>query len=440
MKTSVEIQEDNRAKISVEVEAQEVDTCLAKTYKEFANRYTFPGFRKGKAPRAIIDNAFGPLAVSGTVTEELVEKYAPIAIDESGISPVGDPDFGEAEIMVKKGEDFVFSFFMNQRQVFDLTSYDAVEIEMPESEVSEAEVQKQSEMMIEYYAEYTQAADGAQVEDGNRVVFDLKAYNDKNEELANLCSDTFRYGVGGGLLPESFDEKVLGAKVGDELEFSIPMPEKTTMYTAALKGKTETISFKALVKGIEIKTLPELTDAWVEENLGYETVAEFTERMKGMLVDQKAQALPRIKENRVLEAIRERLDGEVPTELAEEQEASLLQDFFGQLQSQGVSFDSYLSQQGITSDEFKDDVKKQARDMAAEELALTAWAKHEGITATEEDVRAEFVRAGVEDADALYENWRENGRLHLIRDGVVRQKALEDLVEKAIVTEVPYEA
>ena len=242
------------------------------------------------------------------------------------------------------------------------------------------------------------------------------------------------------MLPESFDEKVVGAKVGDELEFSIPMPEKTTMYTAALKGKTETISFKALVKDIEIKTLPELTDAWVEENLGYETVAEFTERMKAMLVDQKAQALPRIKENRVLEAIRERLDGEVPTELAEEQEASLLQDFFGQLQSQGVSFDSYLSQQGITSDEFKDDVKKQARDMAAEELALTAWAKHEGITATEEDVRAEFVRAGVEDADVLYENWRENGRLHLIRDGVVRQKALEDLVEKAIVTEVPYEA
>ena len=439
METSLELQEDGRAKITVSIEAAEVDSSLAKAYKDFANKYNFPGFRKGKAPRAIIDNAFGAQAVPATVTEQLVDKYAPIAIDDSGISPVGDPDFGDAEIMVAKGENFVFSFLMNLEKEFTLNSYEPVEIEVPAAEITDAELESQVEMLVEHYAEYNEVSEGELAKAKDRLTLDLKATDDEDKEISQLCSDSFRYSIGSGLFPESFDENVSGHAVGEKLEFSIPMPEKDTSYTAIVSGKTQNIKFVAEIKKIENKTLPELTDEWVDENLGYESVDEFKDRIKNMLSEQKENVLPRIKENKALAALLERLEGEVPENMVDEAETNLLQDFFRQLQSQGISFDSYLNQQGLSSDEFKEDVKKQARDMAGQDLALSAWARHFELSATKEEVIDEFEKSGAEDPQGLYENWRQAGRLHLVRDGILRQKALDAIIEGAHVTEVPFQ-
>ena len=137
----------------------------------------------------------------------------------------------------------------------------------------------------------------------------------------------------------------------------------------------------------------------------------------------------------MLEALSARLVGETPESMVEEAEANLIQDFFQQLQSQGMTFDAYLAAQNLTSQQFRDDVKKQARDMAVQDLALDAWAAHFGFEATGKDVTDEFVRSGAPDARALEEEWRTSGRLYLVRQGILRQKAAADAVEKAVVTE-----
>ena len=121
--------------------------------------------------------------------------------------------------------------------------------------------------------------------------------------------------------------------------------------------------------------------------------------------------------------------------MRESAEATLIQDFFQQLQSQGMTFDRYLMQQGITPDQFKEDVKKQAADVAKQDLALDAWARHFGMEATDEDVTAEFQKSGVEDPAALEKEWRANGQLHMVRQGIMRTKAVYDLMEKAVVSE-----
>ena len=136
----------------------------------------------------------------------------------------------------------------------------------------------------------------------------------------------------------------------------------------------------------------------------------------------------------------ERFEGEAPEALVNEAETSLLQDFFTQMQRAGMTFDAYLASQGITADQFKADLKAQSADHVKEELALEAWARHAGVEITDEAIAAEFAKSGAEDPAALEKEWREAGRLHLLRTGLLRQAAIEDLMENAKVTEVDFAA
>ena len=185
--------------------------------------------------------------------------------------------------------------------------------------------------------------------------------------------------------------------------------------TQPLMGKTSKINFEVEVQAVKNKVLPEVTDEWVKDTLGFENVADLRTRVADSILEQKEEVLPRIKENQCLSKLADRLQGDVPEAMCEEAETSLLQDFFQQLQRQGVSFDAYLKQQGITPDRFKEDVKAQAADMTKQDLALDAWARHYNMEVTDEDVAEEFVKSGVEDPKKLQEEWRRNGQLHMVK-------------------------
>ena len=134
-------------------------------------------------------------------------------------------------------------------------------------------------------------------------------------------------------------------------------------------------------------------------------------------------------------ALQERLEGEVPDNIVEEEERMLLQSFFQQLQQQGLTFDFYLQSQGLTSDQFKEDIKKQARDVATQDAALDAWARHADYTITDEEISEEFVKSGAKDPEAMEAEWRENGQLHTLRRSIKRTRAVMEIMDSAIVTE-----
>lgn len=169
---------------------------------------------------------------------------------------------------------------------------------------------------------------------------------------------------------------------------------------------------------VKKKVTPEVTDEWAKEKMGFESVEDMRERIKESLNAQKGSLMPRIKENNIMVELRDRVEGDVPESLVEQAETSLLQDFFGQLQQAGMTFDAYLASQNITPDQFKADLKAQSADQVKEELALEAWARHNNMEITDADVTAEFAKTGVEDPAALEQEWRDAGRLHLIRTGL----------------------
>ena len=309
-------------------------------------------------------------------------------------------------------------------------------IEVPFKKASEAEIDEQIEALGNYYYDYKNAPANTKVKQENSVEITLVVKDDKGEVMESLGAEDRLYELGQGLFPAAFDEALLGMKKGETKSITLNVAENPCMMTSILKDKTEEVTFEVEIKAVKKKIAPEVTDAWVKETLGFADVAELRVRMGESIEQQKGDIIPRIMENNALFALQERLIGEVPAVMAEEAERDLLQNFFTQLQNQGATLDAYLKAQDITADKFKEDVKLQAVDTVKQNLALDAWARHAGIEVSDEEIVEEFKNSGAQDPDALYEEWKAQGRLHIVREGIMRGKALEALLAEADVEEV----
>ena len=436
MKTKVEVLESGATKLTVTIEAAEIDARIKKTYKDFGAKYRFPGFRPGHVPRPVIDSNLGKDAVRSTVTDELLNESFPLAVDENDLNMISQPKFGDVEGLVEEGKDFTFSAEFEVKPALELSDYSPVHIEVPFKTASEAEIDEQIEALGNYYYDYKNAPANTKVKQENSVEITLVVKDDKGEVMESLGAEDRLYEMGQGLFPAAFDEALLGMKKGETKSVTLNVAENPCMMTSILKDKTEEVTFEIEVKAVKKKVAPEVTDEWVKETLGFADVAELRVRMGESIEQQKGDIIPRIMENNALFALQERLIGEVPAVMAEEAERDLLQNFFTQLQNQGATLDAYLKAQDITADKFKEDVKLQAVDTVKQNLALDAWARHAGIEVSDEEIVEEFKNSGAQDPDALYAEWKAQGRLHIVREGIMRGKALEALLAEADVEEV----
>ncbi len=435
VETKVEALEDNSSKVTITLDAKDVDARIKAAYKDFANKYNFPGFRKGKAPRPVIDNALGKEAVRATVTDDVVNGLTPIAIDENDLYPIAKPAFPEDPGLVEGGKPYTFSFTVECKPTVELSNYEPVEIELPGETATDAEIDEQIEHFREHYYSFKDAPANTKVKADSELTIALKTADDADKAVESLCTDERPYTMGAGLLPDAFEEKILGLKKGEVAEFDLDMPENPPVLLRALKGKTEKLHFEVTVKAVRKKILPEVTDEWAKETLGFEDVADLRTRLGESLTTQKQQMMPGLKERACLNKLIERCDVEPPKSMCESAETNLLQELFQQLQASGLSFDAYLEQMGLKADTFKDDIKLQAADTVKQDLALDAWARHFEMTVSGKEVTEEFVKAGVDDPAALEEDWRKNGQIHMVREGILRTKAVKDIMDKAKVTE-----
>ena len=246
--------------------------------------------------------------------------------------------------------------------------------------------------------------------------------------------------MGSGILPSEFDEKLLGLKKGQSAQFELEIGDKPAELLRVVADEHKKLNFDVEVKAVRKRVLPEVTDEWVKAKFNFETVADFRNNIAEGITAQKQAMAPGVKERACLNALAGRVDIEPPAALVEIARRNLAQELFQQLQASAMSFDAYLNMLGMNSETFKEDLEKQATDTAKQDLALDAWARHYGIEVTDEDVANEFAAAGVEDPKKLEAEWRQAGQLYMIREGVLRTKAVKDLMDKAKVSEAKPEA
>ncbi|NPD31284.1 trigger factor [Eggerthellaceae bacterium zg-1084] len=422
MNTSVEALEGNRVKITVTVDEAAVVAQFKQTYRQLAGQYSIPGFRKGKAPRGVINNVLGKDAVAAQVTDAVVNDSCGRAIDAAEVFPVGKPSFDDDMPLVVDGQAYTYSFELGVTPEVELSGYDAVSFALPAEGATDAEVDAEVDALTAHYVEFVDAAANAKVKEDGFVSMTVAATDAKGERMEALCAEGRQYGLGSGSWPADFDAELVGMKKGEQKQFE-------------LEFEGAPVSFDVTVNAVQKKKQLELTDEWVKSTFGLEDVADLRKNISEGITSQKAAVLPRMKEARALEALLERVTDEAPEAMVEGAEQQLVQDFFQQLQRQGLTFDAYLAAQDLTPQQFREDVKKQAADTVKQDLALDAWARHAGIAVTDEDVSAEFARSGAEDPAAVEKSWRDAGQIHLVRQGVLRQKALESVLEGAVITE-----
>lgn len=435
MNIKVEALENNQVKLSFEVDAADVDARIKRTYRQVAKRYNFPGFRPGKAPRPVIDNIMGSESVLTTVTEDLVNEVYPQALEEHNLIPLQRPNYEYETDLVEDHKPFKFTATIDVKPSYELSSYEPVEVEIPSTEATEEEVDAQIEELRGYYQDFKDANANTKVKPGEFVEFSVKVTDEAGEEVSALSAEKRLYELGSGVYPASFDAELIGLKKGGEKSFDLDLTDDDSMITSSLEEKG-LFHFDLKIDVIKRKVLPEVNDEWASEKFGFESMEDMRAKIAESIQAQKAVSAPRRKENECLQALSQRLDGELPAALCEREETNLLQNFYGQLSRTGLTFDQYLKTMDLTPEQFKEDNKKQAADLVRQDLALDAWARHFDLKVTDEEVHAEFTKADLDDPEAVEEEWRKDGRLPLIREGVLRTNALHDVVEKAQVTEV----
>lgn len=406
---------------TVTIPAADVDDAIKKAYRDAAKRYNFPGFRRGKAPRPVIDRMLGEGAVLAIATEDAVNAVAPEILEDLDIVPVKDGEF-KVDAIVKDHEDFTFSVDYKMRPEPALSSYEPVSIEMPPAEVTDAEIDAQINMLLAYQVKFEDVEDrGVEAEDF--VTVDIKDV--KNAE--SLAGEGRAVFVGSGSMPEAVEEGLKGMKAGETKEISwTPEGEDA-----------EEATVEVTVKSIRARITPELTDELAKETFGFDSVEAMRDAVKLEIEQDKQSRLPGIKESRCVAALAERLELE---EMDEDYEQSVFQElgqqFLSNLSARGMSLDQWLQANRLTSEQFISDLHHQADDVARESLALDALARELKIEVTDEDIDAEFERAGVEDVEASKASFVTEGRMPAVRDSIRRSKACDWLVENAQVTEV----
>ena len=420
--------ENDKVVATITVAAADVDSYVAQAYKNIARRYQFQGFRRGRAPRPVIDGIVGREAILADATNDLINDAQPLMLDELDIVPVERPDFGEDVQLVVEHEDYVVTATITIPPVVELDSYDAVDINMPPAEATEAEIDFQIQQMLSYQTTYEDIEDDRAAVEGDVINCDIA----NNEGADDLAGKNRMMALTADSLPEELVEGIAGMKKGET--------KQITWTRSHMHGDHEHVhnyDVEVTLNAIRQAVTPELDDELAKKNFGFDTVAELRDALKEEIEEDKQHSLPNLKEDRVVIELGKRV-GE--TELPEAYENQVFQElaneFLTSLQRQGMSLDMYLGARQIDTNAFLDDLHEQARERAAQGLALDALAREKGFEATEEDVRAEFEKAGVEDINASIEEFRGDGRLSAIRESIRRSKAVQWLVENANVTEV----
>jgi trigger factor len=414
--------EGDQVRLDVTVDKEDVEDFIDRAYRKVNKDYRIPGFRPGKAPRKVLDNAIGKNLIFAEATDFLLNETYPKAVESESLDVLGDPDI-QTDELVKHDLDYVYHVDMHVKPKLELSSYDPVEVELPPEEPTDEEIDKQVDVLRGYYYKLEDIEDvDHQIDKDDFAVVDLTCTRD-GEPVEELCVEDRIYELGHARIPADLEAGIIGMKVGEEKDVEFVPAE----------GQ-DPVNGHVTIKGVRTKVLPELDDEFAKKS-GFDDVAALRKAVADTVAVQKKSAMGRLKEDRALEAIAERLQGE-PSDLQVSYIYNdLLKRFFESLQAEGTVFDSYLAEQGITTEQFESDMKKQAREVATQELALDAIVRHEGFECSKDDIIKEFIQAGSKDPEKDYKAWENAGRLNGLRATVMRAKAGRWVEDNAKVVE-----
>ncbi len=427
MSLKVENLEKNMIKLTVEVEASELEKAIEKAYQKQKGQINIPGFRKGKAPRKMIEKMYGAGVFYEDAANALIPEAYSKALDEyEGTEIVSSPSIDIVQI--EAGKPFIFTAEVAVKREVTLGQYKGVEVDKVEVTVSAEEVDAEIKREQEANAREIAVEDRA-VADGDITVIDFEGFVD-GEAFAGGKGEDYPLTIGSGAFIPGFEEQLIGAELGKEVEVNVTFP--TEYHAEELAGKEAV--FKCTVKEIKVKELPELDDEFASEVSEFDTMDEYRASVEKKLADKKAADVKNAKENAVIDAIVANAAMEIPAAMIETQQRQMVDDFAQRLQMQGLSMEQYFQFTGMTASAMMDQVKPQAESRIKSSLVLEAIVAAENIEASEEDFNAEVAKMAEQykmEAAAVEEMLGEGGKKQIMSDLAIA-KAVDFVVANAV--------
>ena len=425
MSLQVEKLEKNMAKLTVEVPAEQFEAALKTSYNKNKNKFNIPGFRKGKAPQAMIEKMYGVGVFYEDAVDEAINASYPDAAKESGLEIVSRPEISIEQ--VEKGKSFIYVATVATKPEVTLGEYKGIEVEKAKPEVTDADVEAELKKVQEQNSRLVSVEDRA-VADGDQTVIDFEGFVDGKAFEGGKAED-YTLVIGSHSFIDTFEDQLIGKNIGEDVEVNVTFPAE--YHAAELAGKPAT--FKVKIKEIKMKELSELNDEFASEVSEFETLDAYKEDVKNKLAETKQAQATAENENNVVQKVVDNAQMDIPAPMVDEQVRNMIEDYARRLQSQGISFDQYLQFTGSTIEQLQEQMRPQAELRLRTRLVLEAVVAAEKIEPSDELVEAEIKKMSENykmDAEQIKTIMGEAGMAQMKADMAV-QEAVDFLVAEA---------
>ena len=427
MSFTVENLEKNMAKLTIEVSAEDFEKALQGAYEKNKGKIAVNGFRKGKVPRAMIEKVYGAGIFYEDAANALIPGEYAKAAAESGLDIVSQPEIDITQI--EKGSNFIFTATVALKPEVTLGEYLGVEIEKVDTKVTADEVKAELEKVREQNSRIVAVTTNRGVKDKDHTIIDFEGFVD-GEAFEGGKGTDYPLVIGSNSFIDNFEEQLIGAKVGKEVEVNVTFPEN--YHAENLAGKPAL--FKVTVKEIKVKELPALDDEFAKEISEFETLADYKADIKAKLTETKKANAEKEKQAKAVAKAVENATMDIPQAMIKSQADRIAEDFAQRLQQQGLSFDMYLQYTGASVDKFMESLMPEAEARIKNSLVLEAVAKAENIQISDKDFEAELEKMAAMyqmEVDKLKE-FMGDAEAEQIKADMAIQKAAELLAKKAV--------
>lgn len=425
MKSTLIAKENNEAKFTMEFSAEEFENAVIDVYKAQKNKFAVDGFRKGKAPRSIIEKKYGEGIFWDDAINNLVSLNYVLALDELDLDVIDSPRSEFSQI--KKGEGFTVTITVACYPDVEVKDYQGVEIEKIVPEVTDETVEKELESRAKRNARMVVVDRPAQ--EGDTVLIDYEGWAD-DEQFEGGTAERHPLKLGSGAFIPGFEDQLIGVSAGEEKDVKVTFPEQ--YHSDALAGKEAV--FKCKVHEVKEEELPEINDDFVKDISEFDTLDELKADIRENLMKTAEASAESQMKNSVLEKVYEANEIDVPDVMVDSELDNMISEFDQQLRAQGMDIQSYFKYLGKEPAEFREELKEDAFKRTKTRMIVTAVAEQEGFEATDEDVDAEIESMakmyGME-ADKVKEMMGPQN-IDMIKGDIKVKKALDFMYDSAV--------
>ncbi len=420
MSLQIEKLEKNMVKLTIETSVETFEAAIERAYRKNRSRMSIPGFRKGKAPRNMIEKLYGVGVFYEDAANDIIPDAYEKAVEESGLEIVSRPEVDV--IQIEKGKPFIFTAEVAVKPEVTLGEYKGIEVPGMDVSVSEEEITKELETAREQNSRLVTLPEDTPAENGDQAVIDFEGFVD-GVAFEGGKGENYPLTLGSHSFIDTFEDQLVGRRAGEDIEVNVTFPAEYQV--AELAGKPA--MFRVSIKEIKRKELPELDDEFAQDVSEFDTLQEYREDIAKKLTGRKEEAAKREKENTVVDRIIENAQMEIPDPMLDSQARQMAEEFARNLQYQGMQLEQYLQYSGMNVNSFLESLRPQAQKRIQSRLVLEAVVKAEGIEPSQEEIEEEIQKIA-----SMYQMEPEQVKEQLEGDNQMENLKMDVAVQKAI--------